>query len=56
MNNLQDLSQFYNVMYHYVLNEKEEHYDGIFPVWEKEFERQIKWLNSNFEILGILRF
>jgi len=52
MNNLQDLSQFYNVMYHYVLNEKEEHYDGIFPVWEKEFERQIKWLNSNFEILN----
>ena len=43
--------EIYSVMYHYVLNEKEEQFDGIFPIWKKEFERQIKWLKNNFEII-----
>jgi len=43
--------EIYSVMYHYVLNEKEDQFDGIFPIWEKEFERQIKWLKKNFEII-----
>jgi peptidoglycan/xylan/chitin deacetylase (PgdA/CDA1 family) len=43
--------KIYSVMYHYVLNEKEDQFNGIFPIWEKEFERQIKWLKKNFEVI-----
>lgn len=43
--------KIYSIMYHYVLNEHEDQFKGIFPIWEKEFERQVNWLKNNFEVL-----